>query len=395
MKRSFSVLSILALIIAVVIGAQSCQKKSITVRKGILNMAKLETDYTMALENGAHIPVKSKIRDESADAYSNASAKLGRVLFYDKHLSINNNISCGSCHIQSKAFADGQKASLGFARETTPRNSMAILNVADNNNMFWDSRNSSPFDMATKPVFNHLEMGMENAEMLEEKLKTVSYYPELFKQAFGSEDITEFKIAKAITHFISSIYSKNSKFDHEQKNNFQGFTPLEKHGKALFESNRLQCNSCHNISSNFAAPDFPGGAYGSPSGGIIHPGTPKNPPQRGSEDPRGTTNIGLDLVYQDQGFKSGQFKIPSLRNIALTGPYMHDGRFATLSEVIDHYSHGIKNHPNLDPKFRFNGQAIKMNITEDEKTALIAFLNTLTDLHLLTDTRYSDPFEYK
>lgn len=395
MKRIGAVLGVILLSIGLIVSVQSCKKKSITAKKGILNLTKLNVDYTNAKEAGRFIKVESKIKDESKQSYSNASAKLGRVLFYDKNLSINNNIACGSCHLQTKAFADGQKSSLGFSRELTPRNSMAILNVADNNNMFWDSRNSSPFDMSLKPIFNHLEMGMESDEMLEEKLQGVEYYPSMFEEAFGSTEVSKENIAKAITHFISSIYSKNSKFDMEQRNNFAGFSPLEKLGKSLFESDRMQCNSCHNVSSNFAAPDFPGGSYGSSgrnSGGIQ---THNNNQNATNDGPRGTTNIGLDLVYEDQGLKGGQFKIPSLRNIALTGPYMHDGRFATLSDVINHYSNGIKNHPNLDPKFRFNGNAIKMNITEDEKTALIAFLNTLTDPNLLQDTRYSDPFEYK
>jgi len=397
--RKFKFILGLALPAAILLlTVHSCRKIKPNGGKPVLELPSALYNYSMVKDEGNLVDVKIKIKDESRSSFTNATATLGRVLFYDRNLSINGNISCGSCHDQSKAFSDGLAGSPGFANQSTPRNSMAILNVADNNNMFWDSRSKSPLDLALQPVFNHLEMGMETEEMLVAKLKTIDYYKPLFQDAFNSEEIDQKRISLALSNFLSALYSKDSKFDREKKNNFAGFTSLERMGKNLFESNRMLCSSCHST-QNFSAPDHPGGAYGGgggmghgfPTHSSVSPGQDFTNPS----DPKGTANIGLETTYKDNGFGQGQFKIPSLRNIELTGPYMHDGRFETLSDVIDHYSHGIKNHPNLDPKLRFNGQARKLNITEHEKVAIIAFLKTLTDDNLLNDPKFSDPFVLK
>ena len=256
---------------------------------------------------------------------------------------------------------------------------MSILNPLFNNNMFWDSRAASPFTLALMPVFNHIEMGMENDEMLVTKLSQTSYYPELFEDAFGEKTVTKERIATAISQFVNCIFSMESKFDKGQLDSFTHFTPIEKYGMELFFSDNLKCAQCHS-GNNFSAPDFVGGGYGGGGGGSS------------SDDPKGTANIGLDVVYKDNGRGNGKFKIPSLRNIELTGPYMHDGRFKTLEEVINHYSHGIKDHPQLDDKFRVNGVAKKFNFTENDKAALISFLKTLTDYNLITNPKFSDPF---
>ena len=304
---------------------------------------------------------------------TDAGATLGRVLFYDRQLSINNAVACGSCHRQEFAFADGKKGSEGFGSKVTPRNSMGIVNVAMNNNLFWDSRIASLRQMVTKPVQNHIEMGMESMEVLSEKLAKADYYPPLFEAAFGTPQVTEGRIALALTQFLSSMITANSKFDHGQENNFAAFSELEKMGQGLFFSERAQCSSCHS-GPNFSAPDAPGGPYG-------------------GSDVRGTANIGLDLVYQDNGKGDGQFKIPSLRNIALTAPYMHDGRFNTLEEVVEHYNSGIQAHHNLDPKFIGpDGNPRRLGLNVMEKSALVAFLKTLTDEQLVQDVRFSDPF---
>lgn len=357
-------------------------------------------DYNNVERFGNKATIQGMIRDTTSKMYSNHSATLGRVLFYDVNLSINNKVSCGTCHIQSLAFADGIAKNKGFKGEEIERNSMGLINPILNNNMFWDSRTKSPLDLALQPVFNHQEMGMENQAMLVNKLEKISYYPELFKNAFGSEEITESKISIAMSHFINSVFSQNSKFDEGKKNEFKNFTGLELFGKTLFESERLMCSQCHS-GENFSAPDFPGGPYGS-GGGMGRGGMDFAMPTNNllfstfedPNSPRGTANIGLDLNYKDNGRQQGKFKIPSLRNIELTGPYMHDGRFKTLEEVIDHYSHGIKNHPNLDSKFVRQGKAIQLNISENEKYALIAFMKTLTDNNLIRNPKFSDPFKY-
>lgn len=302
---------------------------------------------------------------------TNEGATLGRVLFYDKKLSLNNSISCAGCHHQSKGFADGLSSSPGFEGRLTPRSSMGIVNAALNNGMFWDSREDNVNAMTLNPVQNHIEMGMEDLDFLEKKLVGVDYYPELFKKAFGNSGITKERISSAIAQFLCSMVTSNSKYDQGVSLNFSNFTALEKMGQDLF-LNKANCASCH------------GGANFSVANSNMF---------SGYESTKGTANIGLDIVYKDQGFGQGQFKIPSLRNIGLTAPYMHDGRFANLEQVIKHYNEDIKPHKSLDRKFLRNGAPIKLGLKQIEIDALVAFLNTLTDETFVKDPRYSDPFK--
>ena len=315
----------------------------------------------------------------------NEVATLGRVLFYDKKMSINNTIACGSCHLQSKAFSDVGDVSSGFKGSKTSRNSMAIVNPVLTNNLFWDSRSKSLTDMVLKPVQNHIEMGMEDMSFLATKLQKTDYYPALFKKAFGTEGVDVIKINTALMQFLSSMVTHNSKFDEGVKTKFANYNALELAGKDLFMSERLSCTKCH-TGVNFSlgddqSPDNPyggGGSFSSSFGGA-----------------QGTANVGLDMVYKDNGRGEGKFKIPSLRNIELTTPYMHDGRFKTLEQVVEHYNSGIQAHPSLDANLKDNtGAPRRLNLTPIEKTSLIAFLKTLTDNVYTTDVKYSDPFTY-
>ena len=335
-----------------------------------LNLPSTPYDYNTAGFSGSfNMNIKDMIRDESKKYFNDHTATLGRVLFYDKKMSVNNSVSCGSCHKQSLAFADGAKFSTGFANKKTSRNSMAILNPVENIKMFWDSRAANPYQLSLMPVFNHLEMGMESDEMLEEKISGAAYYPELFEKAFGTNEITKERISIAITTFLNGMYSKNSKYDQAMATSFNGYSALEKIGMDLFFSPKTLCSSCHR-GANFNLPQY----YSQ------------------SETPLGTANIGLDTRYSDQGAKNGHFKIPSLRNVALTAPYMHDGRYQTLEEVIEHYNSGVKNNPNLSPTLRVNGQPARLNLSENDKMALVAFLKTLTDESLTSDPKFSNPF---
>ncbi len=357
-----------------------CRKQHLKPSSDVPDLSNNSFDYLTVSIGGNNQNITELIRDPSRDNMTNHSVTLGRVLFYDKKLSINNTISCGSCHKQFLAFADNKSFSTGFGNLVTGRNSMSILNPLFNNNMFWDSRAASPHELSLMPVFNHLEMGMETDEMLVTKVTQTSYYPQLFENAFGDKTVTKDRIGTAISQFVNSLFSMESKFDKGQLDSFTDFTPIEKYGMQLFFSDNLKCSQCHS-GNNFSAPDFPGGGYGGDGGGFGN-----------GDNPKGTANIGLDMVYKDNGRGSGKFKIPSLRNIELTGPYMHDGRFNTLEEVIDHYSHGIQNHPQLDEKFRSNGTVKKFNFSENDKVALISFLKTLTDHNLITNPKFSDPF---
>jgi cytochrome c peroxidase len=307
----------------------------------------------------------------------NEVATLGRVLFYDTKLSINNGIACGSCHLQSKAFSDVSAGSKGFKGVETTRNSMAITNPMLTSNLFWDSRSKSLHDMVLKPVQNHIEMGMEDIGFLREKLNKTSYYPALFKKAFGNDYVTAEGINTALMQFLASMVSHNSKFDEGAKSDFQNYSALENMGKDLFISERLSCSKCHN-GVNFSLGDEM--SFDNPYGG-----------SSGSE---GTANIGLNLVYKDNGRANGKFKIPSLRNVELSGPYMHDGRFKSLEEVVEHYNNGIQAHPNLDDNLKDkNGEPRRLNLSNIEKSALIAFLKTLTDKKYTSDPKYSNPFK--
>ncbi len=309
---------------------------------------------------------------------NNDQATLGRVLFYDKHLSVNNAISCGTCHKQSIAFSDNVPFSPGFENHPTLRNTLPIQNVSNtsffgfgNPSLFWDGRTNFLQSMVLMPITNHVEMGMSDINAIVEKVKAQSYYKTLFVKAYGNDNINTTTVAQALSSFVSAIVSGSTKFD-KVNNQMSTLSTLEQEGFNLF-FNKYDCNSCHQTTQ-----------------------------LNGYEMGGGFVNIGLETDYTDKGHQNvtniesdnGKFKIPNLRNIALTGPYMHDGRFTSLDEVLEHYSHGIQNHPALDPRLRTaDGQARQMNITAHEKTAIIAFLNTLTDFNMITDPKFSNPFQ--
>jgi cytochrome c peroxidase len=323
---------------------------------------------------------------------TNEGATLGRVLFYDPQLSINNSISCASCHKQELAFSDGVAGSTGFGGKVTPRNSMAIINAGFNNNLFWDSRVQSVSELAVKPIQNHIEMGMESMTRLSGKLAKIDYYKDLFKKAFGTEQISEERIGKALAEFVCSITATNSRFDQRNTNNGTQFSSLESLGEELYFSPRTNCNRCH-AAPSFAAPDFVGGEYGGGTTFIVDSNGQFISSSAG-DDVKGTANNGLDLVYQDNGLGNGKFRIPSLRNIELTAPYMHDGRFTTLEEVVEHYNTGVKPHNHLDKNLKnADGSPLRPDLNSLEQKALVAFLKTLTDETTVKDVKWSNPFK--
>ena len=301
---------------------------------------------------------------------SNEQATLGRVLFYDARLSRNNSISCASCHKQDNAFADNADFSVGFGGEKTERNAMAIANPIINNSFFWDSREGSLARLTLQPIKNHIEMGIENMGDLIEKLEKEAFYQDLFEKAFDEPGISEQKISSSMAQFIASIFKSDAPFDKAIDSDFASFTEKEKLGMGLFFSEENKCASCHS-GANFMAQDGFEGEYQSTGG---------------------TVNNGLPILNNDFGQVDGQFKIPSLRNIALTAPYMHDGRFETLAEVLHFYNSEVQPHPNLDDKLHEGGVPHKLGLTDFELEALEAFLNTLTSESITTDQRFSNPF---
>ncbi len=318
---------------------------------------------------------------------TNHGATLGRVLFYDKALSVNNTTACASCHHQDKGFTDGTAVSKGHAGGATRRNAMPVFNLRffKDGRMFWDLRATTLEEQVLAPITDQVEMGMPSHAALVTKLKAIPYYPPLFRKAFGTEDVTPERVSKALAQFLRSVVSFNSKYDKGLDNNFANFSAAELSGKALVA--RFNCIECHSDLTNTRKP---WNLDPKPTFLLVE--------NTGEHNSSAGINNGLDVSYADNGIgeRTGQlkdmgtFKMPSLRNVALTAPYMHDGRFATLEAVINHYNEGAKPHPNRGVQIPGNGYAV---LSPSDKADIIAFLKTLTDESLATDVRYSNPFQ--
>jgi len=309
-------------------------------------------------------------------------ATLGRVLFYDTKLSANKNISCGTCHIQQYGFADSRKFSIGFDGQSTQRHAMSLTNARYyvRGRFFWDERAATLESQVLAPIQDPIEMGL-SLETLEQIVAMTPYYPPLFERAFGTPTVTTERIAGALAQFVRALVSYRSPYDEARAAGQPNTTPFtarltdaERLGHRLFTTvpgtgaRAAGCSRCHITDIQI------------------------------SLSPR---NIGLDSAnVGDQGAGDGRFKAPSLRNVAVRAPYMHDGRFATLREVINHYNKGIKPHPFLDMTLLDRrgvvtgrpARPIPLALTDAETDAIIAFLHTLTDHHFLTDPRFANPF---
>lgn len=302
--------------------------------------------------------------------------KLGRMLFYETMLSKDGTMSCASCHRQQDAFTDTAKLSIGVRGLKGKRQAMAVFNMAWNGNeFFWDGRSHLLRHQSLKPIQDELEMDETLANVVT-KLSQSQTYKDQFKRAFGSEEITPEKMSLAMEQFMNSIVSNNSKYDQYLAGKAQ-LTPAEERGRKLFfkeynpffpDSSGADCAHCH------AGRNFENDMY----------------MNNGLDDDAGITDIGREKVTNNAGDKA-KFKVTSLRNIALTPPYMHDGRFATLEEVIDHYNQGLKQSATLDPALQ-QTTAKGLMLDAQEKADLVAFLKTLTDVSLTTNPAYSSPF---
>ena len=375
MKNSVAKLSLVVAVSAVI--AVACNKKELTAEKEIKSPRLPATGYDYTV-NQPGTSINSEV------------ATLGRVLFYDKFLSLNNNASCGGCHHQANAFSDDVAFSTGFAAGLTERNSPPIFNLDPTGGFFWDKRENDLSTMVLMPIKHNVEMGLDNMDKLPGKLAKLPYYPELFKKAFNSTEITADRISAALAQFLLSIRSENTRYDRYLASGNPGLlTAAEHRGADLFFTN-LHCTNCH---LDAKAPVFITDAW----------------------------NTGLDPEYKDNGIgaftgngaENGVFKVPSIRNLALTAPYMHDGRFATLEEVVEHYNSNVAAHPNVshhlgvvEPQstgwgnnntFSPNRNQFgmpKLLLKEEEKQDLVAFLKCMTDDQLTTDPKYADPFNY-
>jgi cytochrome c peroxidase len=320
------------------------------------------------------------IRDQDNTPIDNpatdAGATLGRVLFYDKRLSANHTVACASCHQPAHGFSDPAQFSTGFLGGLTGRNSMGLSSARyyPRRAFFWDERAGTLEDQVLQPIQDPVEMGMSLPALID-KLSAEHFYAQLFTAAFGDATITSQRISRALAQFVRSIVSKSTKYDAGVPIGFSNFTPQEALGRQIFQGQAGNCAACHGT-DNFVP-------------NAIHNNGLENP----SIDPGfgAVTGLASDI---------GKFKVPSLRNIELTAPYMHDGRMATLEEVVEFYNSGVQPHPNLAPQLRNPpgspgaGQPRRLNLTAEQKAALVAFLKTLTDRTVVEDPRFQDPFRY-
>ena len=311
------------------------------------------------------IPVDNKLTEQGV--------LLGRKLFYDPILSADSSMACASCHLQKGNFTDNLKVSEGIDRIAGKRSSMSLLNIGYvTTGLFWDGRADNLEEQALLPVEDPIELHHTWPEVID-KLKQHVDYPKLFREAFGINnkmDITRELAAKAIAQFERTLVSSgNSKFDRVQRNEIF-FTDEELDGFLMFfdEDPLLpdaECGHCHN-KPLFTTDEFI-------NNGIEPISNLEDFPDKGRG---GVTSLLID---------QGKFRVPSLRNIEFSGPYMHDGRFETLEEVLDHYNSGGHLQANKDVL------VLPLNLDEGQKQAIIAFLKTLSDPEFLNNPKYSDP----
>jgi cytochrome c peroxidase len=346
-----------------------------------LNLAALANYAAPTLPAYYDATVAGDDNTPAGNAIDNRIATLGRVLFYDKRLSTNDTIACSSCHQQANGFTDPRRFSMGVSGAAfTSAHAMRLGNVRyyQPGTMFWDKRAASVEAQASQPIQNAVEMGWDPAAggiaQLIVKMNGIAYYPELFTFAFGDATISEARIQRALAQFERAMVSSSSRWDTGYAAVFApgapnralnvdlaNFTAQENRGRQLF----------------FAPPNAAGGGAGC------------------SACHRAPT-FALDPNSRGNGLDAGEtivFKSPSLKSIAFAGPYMHDGRFATLADVVEHYDNGVQAGPALDNRLRGPGGApLRLNLSATDKAALVAFLQTLNDTALTADPKFSSPF---
>lgn len=377
----------------------SCELKTENITP-IANKAILETFGTKinleALPNYANQTIPNYIRKDNTtnNSITNEKAVLGRVLFYDKNLSIDNTVSCASCHQQSFAFSDPRLSSEGVQGGQTARHSMRLINTrfAIESKFFWDERAATLEAQVTTPIQDHTEMGFSgqngrpNLAALLSKLGEINYYQELFILAFGTSVVTEARIQQALAAFIRSIQSFDSKYDlgRAQVANdaapFPNFTAQENLGKQLFLtppvfdgtgtriSGGVGCQGCHQ------APEF-------------------------DIDPTSRNNGIIRPLNQGTGQELFITRAPTLRDAVnptggSNGPFMHSGILTTLQNAVGHYNNipALPGNTNLDPRLAPGGTGQKLNLTGAEISAIVAFLQTLSGKDVYTNEKWGNPF---
>ena len=302
--------------------------------------------------------------------------ELGRMLFYESALSADGSMSCSSCHMQQFGFSDTSRFSVGVEGLPGKRQAMAAFNTLwHSNEFFWDGRAHLLRDQSLLPIQDPLEMN-ETLNQVIAKLSADNRYTDKFVKAFGTNLITSDLISLALEQFMFSIVSSNSRYDQYLRGELE-LTESENRGRELFfaeynpyfpDLSGADCAHCHS-GSNFENDLYM---------------------NNGLDSDADLLDAGRELVTGDPADK-GRFKVPTLRNIEVTFPYMHDGRFSTLEEVLDHYNDGLQLSASLEPQLAYTMETGLM-LTEEDKADLIAFLKTLTDQSLLNDPKYASPF---
>lgn len=366
------------LLLFLLILSQACEKKEIDTEP-VYDPTPYPLSLPWYFPDDARQPADNLLTEEGV--------ALGRMLFYEKQLSVDNSLSCASCHQQEKAFTDGRQFPVGVNGGQVNTNTMSLHNLLWVSRLNWDGRDASLEAQAIGPLTNPLEMGLEDVDEAVLRLQAIETYPPKFYAAFGSDSITAENLLKALAQFERTLISDQSKLDRYWRDEYEP-TALELQGMNLFYTHPEpsqgirggNCGDCH---------------LGPFTGGATHAFN-------------GFHNNGLEQdVGMEQGlaaltgnsFDRGKFRAPSLRNIALTAPYMHDGRFNTLEEVLEHYDQHIQMSATLDPLIQEasnepiqQGEPIRLHLLPEEKEAILAFLHMLTDSTFIEDTRFSNPF---
>ena len=371
MTKVTGILSFLAALLAL---AVSCKKSSTDVPEP---KPSDNTPTPLQWTKPSYLP--DPVYDLSKNPLTVEGVELGKFLFYDGILSRTDNIGCGTCHQQQAAFTHhGHDLSHGVDDKIGTRNAPSVQNMAWNTSFFWDGGVHALDMVPPVPIQNPVEMDERIGNVIEKLRKTPVAgaakqvdYPKMFKAAFGSDSITADRMMLALSQFMMTMVSATSRYDYFLKGDASAITAQEKDGLSIFKQ---KCASCH-AGELFTDQKFR-------NNGLT--------PNRINDQGRYAITLNADDRLK--------FKVPSLRNVGLTAPYMHDGRFTTLEQVLDHYGNdkpGSKDSiylsPTLDPLLNVAGQKRGISLTNAEKQSIIAFLKTLNDDDFIKDKRFSDP----
>jgi cytochrome c peroxidase len=310
-----------------------------------------------------------------------AKVALGQKLYFDARLSLDDSVSCATCHDPNKGFADGLPTSKGVGGRTGQRNAPTVLNAAYFEQQFWDGRAPTLEDQAKQPLINTVEMAMPSHAAVEEKLRALPEYPPLFQQAFGTADITIDRVAQAIASFERTLLSFSAPIDRFLAGDQNAISAAAKRGWELFNG-KARCNNCHGYIS--VVPTFSDNLYHNigvaaqkqdftalarEALAVVRSGDERQMDELAVQTR--FSELGRFLVTKEQK-DIGAFKTPGLRNIALTAPYMHDGSEATLEDVMNFYDKGGVDNPFLDGGMR------PLHLSEQEKADLVELMKTFT-----------------